>query len=203
MQLRMLTTAVAPVLLAQRGVGPISAAQVLISWSHPGRFRSRPPSRCWLVWRRWSLLRPGRSPSAQPWRGSPAESGLAHHRDGPPDPSWADPDLHHPPHRPGQEPARHPPLPQAHPRPPALPTPGAHRCQPSHQLTRNRSINEPHQHGHDGAERRTCMAERLAVMPRRPADRPSRVRAGVVVECLGHDGCQLDQRTPGSPWRTP
>jgi transposase len=39
-QLRMLTTAVAPVLLAQRGVGPISAAQVLISWSHPGRFRS-------------------------------------------------------------------------------------------------------------------------------------------------------------------
>src|SRR5512132_160984 len=39
-QLRMLLTAVAPVLLAQRGVGPISAAQVLISWSHPGRFRS-------------------------------------------------------------------------------------------------------------------------------------------------------------------
>ena len=39
-QLRMLITAVAPVLLAQRGVGPISAAQVLISWSHPGRFRS-------------------------------------------------------------------------------------------------------------------------------------------------------------------
>jgi transposase len=39
-ELRMLITAVAPVLLAQRGVGPISAAQVLISWSHPGRFRS-------------------------------------------------------------------------------------------------------------------------------------------------------------------
>jgi transposase len=39
-QLRMLITVVAPVLLAQRGVGPISAAQVLISWSHPGRFRS-------------------------------------------------------------------------------------------------------------------------------------------------------------------
>jgi len=39
-QLRMLITAVAPVLLAQRGIGPISAAQVLISWSHPGRFRS-------------------------------------------------------------------------------------------------------------------------------------------------------------------
>jgi transposase len=39
-QLRMLITAVAPVLLTQRGVGPIGAAQVLISWSHPGRFRS-------------------------------------------------------------------------------------------------------------------------------------------------------------------
>jgi transposase len=39
-QLRMLITVVAPRLLAQRGVGPISAAQVLISWSHPGRFRS-------------------------------------------------------------------------------------------------------------------------------------------------------------------
>ena len=39
-ELRMLTTAVAPALLAQPGVGPITAAQVLISWSHPGRFRS-------------------------------------------------------------------------------------------------------------------------------------------------------------------
>jgi transposase len=31
---------VAPALLAQPGVGPITAAQVLISWSHPGRLRS-------------------------------------------------------------------------------------------------------------------------------------------------------------------
>jgi transposase len=31
---------VAPTLLAQPGVGPITAAQVLISWSHPGRLRS-------------------------------------------------------------------------------------------------------------------------------------------------------------------
>jgi transposase len=30
----------APVLLAQPGVGPITAAQLLISWSHPGRMRS-------------------------------------------------------------------------------------------------------------------------------------------------------------------
>jgi transposase len=30
----------APQLVAERGVGPISAAQLLISWSHPGRIRS-------------------------------------------------------------------------------------------------------------------------------------------------------------------
>jgi len=31
---------VAPALLAQPGVGPVTGAQVLISWSHPGRLRS-------------------------------------------------------------------------------------------------------------------------------------------------------------------
>jgi transposase len=30
----------APALLAQPGVGPVTGAQVLISWSHPGRLRS-------------------------------------------------------------------------------------------------------------------------------------------------------------------
>jgi transposase len=39
-ELRQLVTAVAPALLAQPGIGPINAAQLLISWSHPGRFRS-------------------------------------------------------------------------------------------------------------------------------------------------------------------
>jgi transposase len=39
-ELRTLIAAVAPALLVQRGIGPISAAQVLISWSHRGRFRS-------------------------------------------------------------------------------------------------------------------------------------------------------------------
>ena len=54
---------------------------------------------------------PGHSPSPQPGRGPAAESGLAHHRDAAPGPSRADPGLHQPPHRPGQEPARDPPLP--------------------------------------------------------------------------------------------
>jgi transposase len=39
-ELRALVQAIAPVLLAQPGVGPITAAQLLISWSHPGRLRS-------------------------------------------------------------------------------------------------------------------------------------------------------------------
>jgi transposase len=39
-ELGTLAQAIAPALLAQPGVGPITAAQVLISWSHPGRLRS-------------------------------------------------------------------------------------------------------------------------------------------------------------------
>jgi transposase len=39
-ELCQLVTVVAPALLTQPGIGPISAAQLLISWSHPGRFRS-------------------------------------------------------------------------------------------------------------------------------------------------------------------
>jgi transposase len=39
-ELRVLVAAMAPTLLAQPGVGPITAAQVLISWSQPGRLRS-------------------------------------------------------------------------------------------------------------------------------------------------------------------
>jgi transposase len=39
-ELTTLVGAVAPWLLEVPGVGPLSAAQVLISWSHPGRFRS-------------------------------------------------------------------------------------------------------------------------------------------------------------------
>ena len=39
-QLHHLVTQVMPVLLDQPGVGPMSAAQLLVSWSHPGRCRS-------------------------------------------------------------------------------------------------------------------------------------------------------------------
>jgi transposase len=39
-ELRALVATMAPVLLTQPAVGPITAAQLLISWSHPGRLRS-------------------------------------------------------------------------------------------------------------------------------------------------------------------
>lgn len=39
-EIHLLVQAMAPELLALVGVGPISAAQVLVSWSHAGRFRS-------------------------------------------------------------------------------------------------------------------------------------------------------------------
>jgi transposase len=39
-ELRLLVMAVAPALLTEPGIGPITAAQLLISWSHAGRFRS-------------------------------------------------------------------------------------------------------------------------------------------------------------------
>jgi transposase len=37
----MLARVMAPTLLAQPGVGPVTAAQVLIRWSHPARLRSK------------------------------------------------------------------------------------------------------------------------------------------------------------------
>jgi transposase len=39
-ELRQLVMVMAPALLAQPGIGPINAVQLLVSWSHVGRFRS-------------------------------------------------------------------------------------------------------------------------------------------------------------------
>ena len=39
-ELLALAEQIAPALLAERGIGPIGAAQTLVSWSHKGRFRS-------------------------------------------------------------------------------------------------------------------------------------------------------------------
>ena len=42
-----------PALLAEAGVGPVVAAQLLISWSHRGRVRNEAAFASWLVSRRW------------------------------------------------------------------------------------------------------------------------------------------------------
>jgi transposase len=39
-EIAQLVETTAPALLAEPGVGPISAARIIIAWSHPGRFRS-------------------------------------------------------------------------------------------------------------------------------------------------------------------
>jgi transposase len=46
-ELTVLVRAAAPWLLEVPGVGPLSAAQVLVSWSHAGRSAPRPPSPPW------------------------------------------------------------------------------------------------------------------------------------------------------------
>jgi transposase len=52
-ELRQLIMAVAPALLAQCGIGPVSAAQVLISCHTLAGSAPRPPSRCWAARHRW------------------------------------------------------------------------------------------------------------------------------------------------------
>ncbi len=53
-----------PALLAEPGVGPVVAAQMLISWSHPGRSRTRPPSPAWPASRRWKPAAANRQSTA-------------------------------------------------------------------------------------------------------------------------------------------
>jgi transposase len=105
-ELRRVVQALAPALLAQPGVGPVTAAQLLVSWSYPGRLRSEaafamlagvapiPASSGQVVRDR---LNPGRGPAAEP--------GLARHRGAPRGLGRADQALRGPPHRPGQEPS--------------------------------------------------------------------------------------------------
>jgi transposase len=66
-ELRGLVKAMAPVLLAQPGVGPVTATQVLISWSHPGRLRSEAAFAMLAGWPRSSLIGPGGPSPAEPW----------------------------------------------------------------------------------------------------------------------------------------
>jgi transposase len=127
-QLGRLVAATMPALLEVVGIGPVVAAQLLVSWSHPGR-RADP-----------RLLGQDGPLPPQPVRGPAAQPGTAHHRARPPRPSSRDPGLRRPPHRPGQDQQGDQPVPQASACPSALQAPRSdHPCRPDqearHHLT--------------------------------------------------------------------
>ena len=122
-EIAQLVETTAPALLAEPGVGPISAARILIAWSHQGRFHSEaafamlagtspiPASSGQTVRHR---LNRGGDRQLNRALHTIALSRRATHR--------ADPRLHRPPHPRRQKHPRDQPLPQALPRPPPLPT---------------------------------------------------------------------------------
>lgn len=88
----------APCLLAHRGVGPISAAALLVAWSQPGRLRSEAAfARLAGVAPDPGQLGQGRPPPAPPRRRSPPQPGAAHDRPLAPPPRRRDQGLHRPP----------------------------------------------------------------------------------------------------------
>ncbi len=123
--LRSLVQSWTPALLDQPGTGPVSAAQLLVTWSHPGRFRSEaafaaltgsapiPASSGRNARHRINpLRRPQRQPGPAHHRDQPAPLPPAHHR------------LRRPAHGRRQNHPRDPPLHQALPRPQPLPPHG-------------------------------------------------------------------------------
>jgi transposase len=130
-ELLQLSKRLAPALLAEPGIGPIGAAQTLVSWSHRGRFKSEaafarlagappiPASSGQIV--RYRLDRGG-DRKAQllpaPDRRQPPQTRPAHNR------------LHRTATQRRQNRPRSRPLPQTLPRPPPLPTTRGHRHDP-------------------------------------------------------------------------
>jgi hypothetical protein len=115
---------IAPSLTSRYGVGPVSAAQAIVSFSHPGpvpqRSRLRRPGRHRPA---PGQQRPDRPAPARPRRRPGAEPRDPRHRAGPDAQLPPDPRLRRPAHRRGQDHPGDPPLPQALHRPRALPAP--------------------------------------------------------------------------------
>ncbi len=83
-QLAALVSSRMPEMLAKFGVGPVAAAQLLVSWSHPGRCRSAARVRDARRHRTLTrLVGPGHASPAQPRQGPPAQPGPACHRNAP------------------------------------------------------------------------------------------------------------------------
>ena len=121
-QLLAIVDDITPGLTSRHGVGPVSAAQAIVSFSHPGRCRNEAA---------FAALG-GTSPipassgrthpaPAQPRRRPEPEPGHPRHRAHPNAQLPPQPRLHRPAHRRGQDHPRNPPLPEAIHRPRALP----------------------------------------------------------------------------------
>jgi hypothetical protein len=102
--------AIAPWLLELPGVGPISAAQVLVSWSHAGRLRSEATLPPWPAQPDPGVLRAGHQASAEPRRRPAAQPGAAHGRGGAAPQRPRHPRLRRPAPVGGQEHPRDPPV---------------------------------------------------------------------------------------------
>jgi hypothetical protein len=114
--------ALVPELLDEPGVGPIVAAQLIVTWSHRDRVRSEAafarPCRRRTTSR---LERPNDPAPAQPRRRPSTQPRAAHRRPSPPPARPGNEELHHSPDRRRQDFTRGDPHPQALPRPPPLP----------------------------------------------------------------------------------
>ncbi len=135
-QLQTIVDELAPGLTDQPGIGPVSAAQVIVSFSHPGRCRKRGglrhPGRHQPT---TSQQRPHHPAPTQPRRRPGPQPRHPHHRHHQDAPLPQDPRLPRAAHRTRQNPPRNPALPQALHRPPALPHPH-HRDDPHHPSLR-------------------------------------------------------------------
>ena len=104
-QLQTIVNDLVPGLIERRGIGPVSAAQAIVSFSHPGRCRN---DAAFAALGGASPLtgqqRPHRAASTQPGRRPRPEPGAAHHRHDPDAQLPDHPGLRRPPHRRRQEP---------------------------------------------------------------------------------------------------
>jgi Transposase IS116/IS110/IS902 family len=123
-ELTTLVAAMAPWLLEVPGVGPLSATQVLVSWSHAGRLRSEA---AFAALAGTNPIPAGDQLPAQPRRGPAAQPCAAHHLAGAPAHRPRHRGLHVPTHRRGQEPPRRQAVPATRHRPPAVPAAGTLR----------------------------------------------------------------------------
>jgi len=160
-QLQTIVDDLAAGLTAHYGIGPISAAQAIVSFSHPGRCRNEA---AFAALAGTSPLpaqqRPYHPPPAQPRRRPRPEPGLAHNRADPHPQLPPNPRLRRPPYRRRQKSSRNQTLHQALHRPRALPHP--HPCNaaadgPYHRLTNIEasSLGTPASEGSSGYSMRS------------------------------------------------